>query len=85
MMATSCGSDAVEKDELERLAEEFNDLKCSQGTSAEQRTTSEERTLAILGRVKELTEASEETQGQNDVFLRWQNLSRLDCSETISE
>jgi hypothetical protein len=84
-MSTACATDEVEKDELELLAQEFNVLKCSQGTGADQRTKSEERTLAIRVRVRELTEELEETEGQNEVFVRWQNLSGLDCAEAVNE
>ena len=67
-------------DELEELTEEFIDIKCSRGTSAEQASAAEIRTKEIMERIKEIRDAKEDSVEQQELDRRLLDLIQTDCS-----
>ena len=72
--------DSTPKDELEELTEEFIDIKCSRGTSAEQASVAETRTKEIMERIKEIRDSKEDSVEQQELDRRLLDLIQTDCS-----
>ena len=73
------------REELELLAEEFIEIKCSRGTSAGQAQHAEERSKEIRERMQEIRDSKETSEEVEEINVQILQLISTDCTQLQAE